>query len=130
MDINEYTNYKSYQVSEIQVSFHPKDIYEQTHIEHIVLSMFNIYDDEIEFEDGNVIFLLIGPPIQNAKNLNVFTNFIQVIELSRTFVNTDFIYSFMVQTCDGIVISFVDVHVKNGVVINKKCISCFVDDTC
>jgi len=101
---------------------------DQVELEHAILAQFDVYDDEFDFKyDDGMSFLLVGqPPMSNVTNLNVFTNFNTLLELSSKFVNITFIYSFTVESDE--IMLYVDIGIKVGKVISDKCISGFFNE--
>lgn len=130
MDINKYTNYANYNVAEIDVTCYNSNMTEN--ILYDMCKIFDLYSNEMEFKyDGSTSFMLIGNPVENIKNLNIFTNFNKLLKLSYKFVNILFIYSFMVEIIDEFdcnIIKFIDVKIQNGEILNDKCIGCIFDD--
>lgn len=130
MELNKYAFFKNYIVSEFQLT-----CYNFTNVdnelEHELLKNFDMYDDDYIFEeDGGLSILLPSEYVQNATNVNQFTNFNRVVELSKKFVNVKFVYSIEMQCTDEEDVEiYIDVYIQGGVVTGDKCIGCVFDDS-
>lgn len=129
MELINYTFFKNHISFEFQVScYNYKD--SQSELEHYILSNFDVYDDDFIFEDDSGLsFLLTSESIVNVVNMNEFTNFNRVIEMSQKFVNVEFIYSFENESLeDGGISVFIDVYIKNGVITGCKTVGAFAPE--
>jgi hypothetical protein len=130
MDLTKYAFFKNYIVSEFQLTCYPQE-QQLCDFEHELFKNFQLYDDDFIFEeDGGLSILLPNEQIANATNVNQFTNFNKVVELSQKFVNTNFVYSIEMQCAEEEDVElFIDVYVKGGIVTGDKCVGCVFDDT-
>lgn len=130
MELTNCTFFKNHVSFEFQVTcYNYKD--SQSELEHYILVNFDVYDDDFIFEeDGGLSFLLTSESIVNVVNMNEFTNFNRVIEMSQKFVNVEFVYSFENESLedDGVSV-FIDVYIKNGVITGCKTIGAFAPET-
>lgn len=138
MELTNCTFFKNHVSFEFQVTcYNYKDHKESDHkdlqsdLEHYILANFDVYDDDFIFEhDGGLSFLLTSESIVNVTNLDEFTNFNRVIEMSQKFVNVEFVYSFENESLedDGVSV-FIDVYIKNGIITGYKTVGALAPET-
>ncbi len=132
MELTNCTFFKNHVSFEFQVTCYYKDPQDsQSELEHYILANFDVYDDDFIFEeDGGLSFLLTSESIVNVTNLDEFTNFNRVIEMSQKFVNVEFVYSFENESLedDGVSV-FIDVYIKNGIITGYKTVGALAPET-